>query len=63
MDKDERDPDLVAEIWLDRRRNAVARGRAQAWNEPYSEDEFPCPRCDATRCIDRPDGCEDPLCP
>ena len=41
MDPDERDPDLVAEAYEDRRRRARARQRASAWNEPpdYYDDE------------------------
>ena len=63
MDSDECDPDLLAEVLMQRRRNKVRLGRTLAWDEPYDEDEFPCPRCGEMRCTDTPDGCRDPNCP
>ena len=63
MDDDERDPDLVAEMHSARRKANAERNRRIAWDEPYFDEEFPCPRCTAMRYIDKPDGCRDYDCP
>ena len=38
-------------------------GSHQLLGELASEDRLPCPRCDAERGLDAPDGCEDWCCP
>lgn len=66
MDHDERDPDLLREVYEQRRGRARSRRHATAWDEPpeyHDDDRVPpiCPRCGETWVDDG--GCRDPACP